>query len=266
MANISCQAQTTSNLMTADLETHGVHVIRSQSPDYSVVLYRVRPTGPKGLDDILPFSIIVQNKGTRDILGVVVRFTFMDLSGHSTVRELFYNTVGQPNKILMGRGEAHIITPIHSLNMDLISSRDSLVLTSQHRAFIERDLPDLVSATSFDVTLDTVVFADGRIAGQDASATLSRLNRTRDAYRDLRAQLISRLKRGDDEDLIARWLADMASVRVYKDTKTNRIDYYVATQKRLAASFQSHLNTDGPGVVLRMLEDANGEPQLFVKE
>ncbi len=157
---------------------------------------------------LAPYAFQVSNTASTPVVGIVVMFGLQN-NGKAINRAYFLNTSQTPSAPpALPPGGNRIFTPFAEVNNQLGGIKWPTPTTgggsalSASRANYVFTL--LESTPTPSITIDLVIAADGRFAGPDASCTIRSMQRTKDAYTDLRAEVLSLLSAGAaDSDLVA---------------------------------------------------------------
>ncbi len=220
------------------------------------------------LKPLVPYSIVVHNVYTRDLIGIVIRYVWTPVSGRPRTRDLFYHTLGADDSArLLATGAVLVITPTHSINLRIVRAKNSLPLTAAESADVQNDSSDLASASGVTASLDSVIFADAKISGPDLCGTLVRLTQSTNSGSAIRSEVLARLVRGDTDEAIIQALNARADAQITKDSQTNRPDFHAMSQKRIATEFRAMMLAGSRATLQKQLETASTKSvRIFTKE
>jgi hypothetical protein len=116
-----------------------------------------------------PFSSVLTNVSTNAIQALTVRWAWVDASGHKQIHD--YTVDGffiNHNKVLPA-GRQLLVTPSFVLPDSLVDSG----FIGPNSDTLQRDADAFEHSTENSVSVDTVIFEDGRVIGPDVSRTVA---------------------------------------------------------------------------------------------
>ncbi len=238
---MDAQQPVTIEFKSTGVERFGVYVHRHGSPKFDFELQRMLGSAvPRTLDQVFAFCIVVENRSAGILRGFVVRYGHISRDGQAgayTVR--LVNTSSDATHGFR-QGEVQLVC-IDGAVERAVSERtlvtmsaDSFMNTQQFRA-----------KRSVEISLDSIVFPDGRVAGLDVSNTVGYLNAMSAATRDL---IESAIQLRNQPGTLRSMLTAKSEVRARPD------DVYPSVQRKHArmmllqlervgtAAFASHLD------------------------
>lgn len=244
------------------LEQYGVQALPATSSEGSRLLSLKGETDMPS--ELLPFSIIIKNSSGRDIVAVLVRYEITTPPIPLT-ENYFYHSLDPQLPPIIPAGSSILITPSHAVNMNFLRthSTGSSALANTTRAKIMQRLVLLHKASAVHIAIDSVAFKDGKIAGPDKAGTRERINRSAEAYRNLRDDLMRRVTRGESDQSLIAMLQKKQSVPVMKNPRTRRLDDYVETQKRWATHYLNILSSGRHDDFIKLLMNGTPEGHLY---
>lgn len=157
-----------------------VKMFSGTSPEFADALSQsVDAQSIPPLRPILPYCVIVRNDSSERILMVTVRIRKTDHTGKTTVHDITHGTRDNDFVSMISPGQMVLITPVGGLNKRLPSS-SLLRLDGDDTSMVESNMLEVADEyalqSKVEVLMDAVVFADGRLVGQDLSNTLETVN------------------------------------------------------------------------------------------
>lgn len=153
------------------LKTDEIRAVPGTDPQFRAQVDSVL-AGRNAADEI-PYALVLKNRSKQAIIAYVVVATVVDSSGQTHLKErqyynLYYYLDGVSNGNEIVPGTAQIVTPYHSTPMP--SAAESAAGRNRARTVTPRFDTEYPGACSVVVSLDLVVFADGRYIGPDENA------------------------------------------------------------------------------------------------
>lgn len=177
-------------------------------------------------DRLRPFSLVLTNLSRQGIVGPTVRWNWVDQAGQKRTHNQTTDALFLYRPSLLPTGAQMLIAPGVFLQGALAQS--GFVGPSADRA--QRDVEELERSTSSSVTLDTIIFEDGRVVGPDQSETVASLA-ARKAAADKIVQAARQAKAAGND--VSAVLADIASRR-----PDSRNDHLRVWSSRIATEAQ----------------------------
>jgi len=226
-----------------------LQIIPSTDPSFSSEIQRVLGSSVQAdLGDILPYSVVLNNLGTEPLVAIGIRFQ-LRINDRFVKRNFFYHSFERLERPVLGAGESSVFTPSRWHNAYLEQARATKQSGGGTGGLIPRPNPqavnsmmrDLASAEEIHVSIDLVIVPDGRAAGPDKSRNIQRFQQSRDAYAAMRKEAMTRLARGDSDQLLEAWLAPLSTQIVFRDPETGFAHRFTATQRELANEWLAYL-------------------------
>ena len=215
----------------------------------------IAPGVGSALASVLPYSVVVTNKGREPIAGLDILFKVK--FGDKIVRRNFiYHTFSQPDRFVVPVGQSRLFTPLKTANALAAGAPtgtggNSGPLSSQSDTTA---LQGFASADEIEISIDLAVAPDGKTAGSDESQTVKRLNQEKNAYRIMHDECLGRLMSGYSDASIQEWLGNIASQPVPKDPDVPFSDRWINTQVGLAKAWINYFRTGQRSALLDMLQ------------
>jgi hypothetical protein len=175
---VSAYSQTALTLVPMPPGASGVSVAGPDDPGFKAyVNSKVAPEQMAPFQAILPYSVIVRNDSAQPILGYYVLYQVVDAEGRSFNRGNMGGYVA--GQVALAPGAATWL-PIDGVYGSMLNFPNTKSFTRFVNGEIaprqSRPISYYTSAKSVSVTLDSVLLADGTIAGPDSVQMASRFN------------------------------------------------------------------------------------------
>ncbi|HLH18284.1 MAG TPA: hypothetical protein VKX45_13770 [Bryobacteraceae bacterium] len=243
-------------LVTVESPLHWILATAYHDPGFEDKLHAATPELEvrTALTTVLPYSVVVTNNGTVPVAAIAVRFS-LGVGGRVVNRDFFYHSWGQPDHPVIPAGESRLFTPLKTANAIAGGIIGADKVTRAHPgtggAISPLALPGEASALSMvagadsiHISVDLVIAPDGRYAGPDSAATISKLNRQLEAYGTMRGDLLARLEHGESDQTVAEWLGSLAEQRVTQ-VPGSTIHHLTLSQRQYASTWLHVLKTGG---------------------
>jgi hypothetical protein len=193
-----------SNYSFQDASLPGVTIINSNSPEFlPAVNSLVDPTILSNIQAILPFSYVLKNNTSKFIIVYSTRWTLTDPSGQVTTQDRTGGTLSTlRDGDAIAPGASRLVSPIFRLGV-----RNAGPAGSALSQKIERTIAAFSSKAKVEISLETVIFEDGKAVGTDATNATAQAQACLDAERqvleDLAAQKGSQSANADVKQLLS---------------------------------------------------------------
>ena len=201
-----CLGAPSIQLNIKDLPQYGLSLVPSIDPSF---VARVQILLSNAVDPavglVMPFSAILQNQSGADVVGFSMRWIWTDTAGRTTTHDVFY----------------------HNLNTPTVSAyrlpSGSAAFVSPYFAFVKYNSPKRLSSTQLNnlarmqtqaaitISLDGVVFSDGRYVGPDEVGGFSEALAVTQGEKALMGEILSRRASGQRDDDIFQYVAQLAA-------------------------------------------------------
>ncbi len=159
------------------------------------------------VDPLLPFSVIVVNQSDRGIRSITLRWACVDSVGRTSVG---FHGEGSSSK-RPGPGQKLFVAPQGSI---LFTPAQPESLPLRERRFgstgIERTVQGYRSSKDVVISIDAVLFDDGRLAGPGESGMAKSIVGQFAAAREIQSTVLARLERRESTITILQWVASQA--------------------------------------------------------
>ena len=191
-----------------------------------------------------PYALILENTSPQEITALTI--IWRTTGGNNETIMYFDDSYDRSGKVALvsGNGKA-VITPIGILSAELAQSQ---------RGLFSGSIPTFQGLARVDMSLDTVIFADGRVIGSDESQTLSSITNRKIAAEALVASFRTAITEGQDVNTMLASVASSAS--------SDPFDYFGSWTERFAARL---LRENGANrlAYLTQLENLPSPPIFF---
>ncbi|HLH18477.1 MAG TPA: hypothetical protein VKX45_14745 [Bryobacteraceae bacterium] len=231
-----------------------LEVRTAHNPDFETRLTKTpHPENITLLRPFLLYSFTVTNAGQETIVALNIRFEVDTASGHTAIRNFFYQTFNQSDRPVMPPGKTLLFTG--SPQADAIAGGSSKAKKAAGGGYGDhvkhgdgndgaspqvdpQALQILSNAKAIRASIDLAITADGRTAGANLSKVLEDLAQQQQAYADLRQEALFRAQNPSITDsAIADWLRPLSEAKLILDPATMRPDPYTMTQKNIALAW-----------------------------
>jgi hypothetical protein len=211
------------------------------------------------VNGVLPFTMIVRNTTSQKILALTTRYEIAKPGGRKQVISTRYESLANPAFSFPPQGLL-LISPFAGLGV-AINSHKGLFLPEVQRS-LDRWLPMLQGSTKVELSVDSVLFEDGTIAGPDVADYMGDVQETVRARKEFQAQ-IHRV----DKSSLRSWLESQKK-KDYPTHGSPRPDFYTTEWDSLAWSLIADLEARGPDEMLRRFDDMVNQYQtrLYKKD
>jgi hypothetical protein len=250
-----------------------LQIVASPDPSFAMrVDEAITPSVKSSIGNILPYSVIVVNAGSENLVGIGIHFQLVKNGTRFASKDFFYHSFNSPNAPLLPPGRRLVFTPSKLANAicggmpspGTGGSSSSPYVSSQSYL---TELRDLAAVDEIKVSVDLAVTADGRTAGPDRAGTVYRYQQKAQAYLDLRNDCLTRLQRGDSDASLQAWLTPISSQRIFIDSKVGLANSYTLTQKQFAAEWLQYIRGGQRSALESTLThslDGAGEPEFKI--
>ena len=221
-------------------ETNGIQGIEIFSSD-RVPTPQVAEISAGEASSVLPFSVWIRNSGPLPVTGIDIRFQIIT-GDDAVVRTYFYGSpdITETGYPVLAPGAGLLITPEHIINNQLMNG-GRLSLNERARVVLHQTIDLLAGADRIEVSVDSVIHADGILRGPDRSGTLFKFQQRIDAYSRFRNELLRRLSAGDPDQKLIAWLQEQADQRVVRPGKNLPVDHGQLETKTVAQEYATYL-------------------------
>ncbi len=159
-----------------DLAASGVKLLRYCDPMFESAL---SPTRGPAVDRLLPYTVVVSNETSQDIIAYSVRWNSVDGTGE--LRSSESTIFDQSTMRVMGPHSCQLVSPVPSL----ASWHSNEAHTQeQDNSRIDRLVSFYRKQDRIEVSLEVVIFSDGSSIGDDGGSWIPRIKAWIDAERD----------------------------------------------------------------------------------
>ena len=188
------------------------------------------------------YAFLLENNSRQGITALTIIWRIAGGGNKPLTRRVYADSYGRRGKpaLVRGNGQA-VVTPIGTRSAELAQSRFS---------YWSGSIPNFEGVTHIEVSLDTVIFADGRVIGPDESQTVDSITSRKTAAEALVADVRTTIAQGWDVNAI---LLDRSS-----SASNDPLDYFGSWTAR----FANKLLTKNEANRLSYLTQIENLPQL----
>ncbi len=223
-----CISAPTVQLNIKDLPQYSITLVPSTSPEFnSDVLAILAGNVDNAVDTLKPFAVVLKNNSADTIVGFSVRWLLTDQSGRSTTEDVFYHNLNTPSvsRYRLPPGSSAFV----SRGFAFVQYVKPFVVTPTTARNVER----MASSVGVTISLDGVIFSDGRFVGPDESRAYAQALAATQAETSLLKELIARHNAGQADVDIMHWLTSIATVMLPGGGLEN-MNWQMAQQRNLA--------------------------------
>jgi hypothetical protein len=228
----------------------------SASPTPLVTISPATPGNLPQLDSSIvqkfhPNTFLLTNKSDKTIVGLMVRWTYVDAQGFARVQNVSIDSFARPNSPGLLAPNARLIVAPNSF---LPEAYANLPHVGPGLAdFNSQAVPDMIGATQITASIDLVMWQDGEIAGPNKTRFDEEIQNRKLAATQLAKQIRNSIANGVDPKAVLRQILE---------TKTVRSDT-VALHTQIYARML--INATDMGKAAQSLEALPEPPQFFSK-
>jgi hypothetical protein len=193
-------------LTVQDLPQYGVSLIPSTNPAFEgYVQNLLGGAADPAVETVKPYAVILRNESGTDVVGYSLRWLWTDSAGRTTFHDVFYHNLNTPtnSSYRLPSGSAAFV------------SRDFAFVTYAQPFRLSpsqlEDISRMRGQTAITISLDAVVFADGRFVGPDEARGYSRALAATQGEKALMGELLSMHSAGQTDADVFQWLSGIAS-------------------------------------------------------
>jgi hypothetical protein len=196
---------------------------------------RAVPTNATALEHLAPYTVLLTNRSSEDIIVITMKYEMVDPSGRTAAQRLILQNPHTDRKgIRVKPGDSRVITPSGPVNRAIAAGS---VVPSNELPALQFGSPSEVR-----VSVDSVLFASGRFIGEDSFHTFGLLESKFRSERAFYGEFLDAAGTGSD---MKAWLGKQANVQLAGNTLDPRFDHDSHFRKLLAGSFSQILALRG---------------------
>lgn len=209
-----------SHIEAHGLPKYGVDLISQDNPTFDVALRSLLHGKHPDLGDKLRrVSVLVQNRSEHVIVGYCLRWELMDATGNTTSRGVIYvepSALRDGQNLKYGSKGKFLGSKIHpgavrlvwlAGTLDEFSPPGALASIPANKEF--EDLTNAVSASiKTTVSIDGILFDDGRFVGPDSYGSFDRITATFRGEQDFFYDVVTRVDKGEAEAAVMARVRD----------------------------------------------------------
>jgi len=171
------------------LPGNSIELITNSSLEFTAALgASADPTAVATIQPILPYSAIVQNKTSRNLMQISVRTYLTDESGKTRENTTVWGRSGYPASWIASPGEMILITPPEG-SLSTVLKRGTAPMSIPEHESLAHQLATSVNRFSklseVEITIDSVIFDDGEVIGEDRLGNQVKVNAMNAAEADI---------------------------------------------------------------------------------
>ena len=164
-----------------DMAATGVKLLRYGDPSFALALSPKRSTS---IESLLPYTVVISNETDQGILAYSIRWKLIDPEGKVSIQE----------STIFDQATLRVLAP-HSRQLATFApglaswSHNEPETQAEEAHKIDRLLSTYRKQQAVDISLEAVIFSDGRTFGNDTGFWVPRIKAWIDAERDIMQQV-----------------------------------------------------------------------------
>jgi len=257
-----------------DLPSHKLRLIGPADPSFDERLAReIKPESSSVGDALRPFSVFLENQGTRAVVAYVIEWCFTRPDGSN---QYYRKAVLSPQEFIYAeslspelRRQSGHIEEGAVVFLSLLANDGSGILRTEATAkeveeirqgkplnqdsFLERFKAEAAQFTEITVSIDAAFFDDGTFVGPDSSNFFAQTKAVIDARRDFLNELaVANSKSDKDRDLFHQRIQDAATQALDLHSSSTPADFYNYFKKLSAEEFLRMKDVQGEEKAIAM--------------
>jgi len=171
------------------LPGNSIELITNSSLEFTAALgASADPTAVATIQPILPYSAIVQNKTSRNLMQISVRTYLTDESGKTRENTTVLGRSGYPASWIASPGEMILITPPEGSLSTVLKRRTAPMSIPEHESLAHQlatSVNRFSKLSEVEITIDSVIFDDGEVIGEDRLGNQVKVNAMNAAEADI---------------------------------------------------------------------------------
>lgn len=152
----------------------GIELISRIKPEFRAALeQQIDAKAIEALGPILPYSVLVENQTSRNLMQISVRAFLTDTGGKTIESVVVFGRSGYPVRWVAGPGETILVTPPYGILTTVLQKGMTIPEAAELKERLSKRAANL---SKVRIILDSVVFDDGEVIGPDRLGALIRIN------------------------------------------------------------------------------------------
>jgi hypothetical protein len=246
-------------LNVKELPQYGVHLLASPDPAFEgCVMGLLGGATDPVLDAVKPYSVILKNESGTDIIAFALRWLWTDATGRTTFHDVFFHNLGSPtnSSYRLASGSNAFV----SLHFAFVKYTRAFRLSRSETV----DLNRMLQQSAITISLDGVVFADGRYVGPDETRAYSKALAVTQDERGLMTEVVSRYRSNQSDADITSWLTAIANTSSQTASSILSVDLRQVHQRQMAQMLLDQHAKRGSDKVLAIASKRIGVQDLTI--
>jgi hypothetical protein len=234
-------------LTVQDLPQYGVSLIPSASPAFEgYVQNLLGGAADPAVETVKPYSVILKNESGADIVGYSLRWAWTDSAGRTTFHDVFYHNLNTPtnSSYRLPSGSAAFVSRYFAF----VTYAGPLRLSGSQL----QDISRMLGQAAITISLDAVVFADGRFVGPDQARGYPQALAATQGEKALMGELLSMHSAGKTDAEVFQWLSGIASAPLPGPGGIANIDWHTFHTRMMAQALLGFYKNSGSAKVFAM--------------
>jgi hypothetical protein len=234
-------------LTVQDLPQYGVSLIPSANPAFEGYLQNLLGgAADPAVETVKPYSVILKNESGADIVGYSLRWAWTDSTGRTTFHDVFYHNLNTPTNSFyrLPAGSAAFV----SRDFAFVTYTRPLRLSPSQLQEISR----MLDQAAITISLDAVVFADGRFVGPDQARGYLQALAATQGEKALMGELLSMHAAGQTDAEVFQWLSGIADAPLSGPGGIANMDWQAFHTGMMARALLGFYKSSGSAKVFAM--------------